>query len=93
MGESWTGCRVSLACQALGAIFTNAVPPFNINSERVLPAYLEWLCRRASEGTANRVRLKEDRFLDPEISLRPTPKQQRIVARNEDAVEQIDIIL
>ena len=47
-------------------------PVFTVNPSRILPKYLEWmskthffvdLCKAASEGTTNRVRLKEDRFL------------------------------
>lgn len=34
------------------------------------------LCRAASEGTTNRVRLKEDRFLDQQIALPPLATQQ-----------------
>lgn len=35
------------------------------------------LCLRASEGTTNRVRLKEDRFLALEIPLPPLAGQRR----------------
>jgi len=53
---------------------------------------LEWLsktqrfvdlCIAASEGTTNRVRLQEDRFLATEIPLPPLDEQRRIVARIE----------
>ncbi len=79
------------------AIVTNDFPLFNINIERLLPAYLGWLCRtqdfvelcrRASEGTTNRVRLKEDRFLEVLIPLPSLVGQNRIVTRvNEVAVQ------
>jgi len=42
------------------------------------------LCQKASEGSTNRVRLKEDRFLRMEISLPPLEEQRRIVSRIEE---------
>ena len=74
------------------AIVTNDFPLFDLNKERLEPAFLGWLCRtrdfvelcmRASEGTTNRVRLKEDRFLALEIPLPPLVEQRRVVARIE----------
>lgn len=38
------------------------------------------LCKAASEGTTNRVRIKEDRFLDQLIALPSLAEQQVIVA-------------
>ena len=67
-----------------GALVSNDFPCFDINDRIVLPRYLEWysrtdrfveLCRRASEGSTNRVRLKEDRFMAMEISV-PTLEEQ-----------------
>ncbi len=49
-----------------GAIVSNDFPTFNIDCERLHPRFLQWmsktkdfvdLCRAASEGTTNRVRL------------------------------------
>ena len=66
-----------------GAVVTNDFPLFGVVQARLLPAYLSWLCRtagfvelcqRASEGTTNRVRLQEDRFLALEIPLPPLPE-------------------
>jgi type I restriction enzyme S subunit len=63
-----------------------------------VPGYLEWLsktksfvelCRTASEGTTNRVRLKEDSFLRLEIPLPPLPEQRRIVAKIEALAAKI----
>jgi type I restriction enzyme S subunit len=72
------------------AIVTNDFPSFNVNRDRIIPEFLGWLCRTAgfvdqcrtgSEGTTNRVRLKEDRFLGLTIPLPPLEEQRRIVAR------------
>ena len=48
------------------------------------------MCQKASEGTTNRVRLQERRFLALEITLPPLPEQQRIVARIEELAAQIE---
>lgn len=73
-----------------GAVVTNDFPLFDLDRSRIDPGFLNWLsktsdfvdlCRRASEGTTNRVRLKEERFLALEIPLPPMDEQQLIVAR------------
>ena len=80
------------------AIVTNDFPVFNAVENRLLPAYLGWMCRtaffveeckRASEGTTNRVRLQEDKFLALEIPLPPLAEQRRVVARIEALAAQI----
>ena len=79
-----------------GALVTNDFPLFEVNQEHILPQYMGWLCRtpafvdlcaRASEGTTNRVRLKEDEFLRLEIQIPDTNEQQRIVIQI-DTVQQ-----
>jgi hypothetical protein len=56
-----------------GAIVTHDFPLFDLDRTRLEPAFLGWLCRtggfvdlcrRASEGTTDRVRLKEAEFTD-----------------------------
>ena len=73
-----------------GALVSNDFPCYDIDEHIVLPRYLEWytrtdqfaeLCRRASEGSTNRVRLKEDRFMAMEIHRPPIGEQQAIVAK------------
>lgn len=73
-----------------GAVVSNDFPSFRINSERLLPRYLEWfsktsefisLCRRASEGSTNRVRLQEQKFMEMMIPVPRLNEQQRIVQR------------
>jgi len=69
-----------------------------LNQECLEPRFLEWLsktstfvdlCKAASEGTTNRVRLKEEKFLSMEISLPALDEQQRIVARIEELTVKI----
>ena len=81
-----------------GALVTNDFPLFNLNTERLAPAFLGWLCRtagfvelcvQASEGTTNRVRLKSEGFNALEIPLPPLAEQRRVVARIEALAAQI----
>ena len=81
-----------------GALVTNDFPLFEVNQEHILPQYMGWLCRtpafvdlcaRASEGTTNRVRLKEDEFLRLEIQIPDTKEQQRIVMRIDTVQQQL----
>lgn len=82
-----------------GAIVTNDFPSFDTTNERLCPAFLGWLsktpefvdlCRAASEGTTNRVRLKEDRFLRLSIPLPPMEEQRQIVAKIDSLTAKID---
>lgn len=73
-----------------GAVVSNDFPSFTFSDpHRSDPAYMGWLvrsvafvelCRAASEGTTNRVRIKEDRFLAQEVPLPPLAEQQAIAA-------------
>ena len=82
-----------------GAVVTNDFPLFDVAQDRLDPAFLNWLsktasfvdlCKRASEGTTNRVRLSEDRFKALEIALPPLAEQHRIVARIEELAVKIE---
>lgn len=74
-----------------GAIVSNDFPSFEFRDpKRCDAAFMGWLvrsapfvelCKAASEGTTNRVRIKEDRFLDQQIGLPPLSEQQAIVDR------------
>lgn len=73
-----------------GALVSNDFPCFDIDASRVLPHYFEWysrtpefidLCRRASEGSTNRVRMKEDQFLRMSVPLPSLDEQRRIVEK------------
>ena len=81
-----------------GAVVSNDFPLFNLVADRMLPAYLGRMrkaatfveeCRRASEGTTNRVRLQEGKFLAREILLPPLEEQRRIVVRIEELEAKI----
>lgn len=82
-----------------GAVVTNDFPVFTPDTTRIFPKFLGWmtktndfidLCKSASEGTTNRVRLKEERFLAMEISLPSLDEQRRIVARIEELVAKVE---
>jgi len=80
------------------AVVTNDFPVYDIDTIRLHPAYLGWMsktrdfvdfCRAASEGTTNRVRLKEGRFLTTAIKLPPLEEQRRIVAKIDELAAKI----
>jgi type I restriction enzyme, S subunit len=82
-----------------GAVVSNDFPLFTPNPSRLLPAFLDWMsktrsfveiCKAASEGTTNRVRLQENRFLKMTIPLPSLSEQRRIVARLEELAAKID---
>lgn len=73
-----------------GAVVSGDFPCFDVVLDRMLPGFMGWLsrstpfvdlCRGASEGSTNRVRLKEGRLLASRIALPPIDEQRRIVAR------------
>lgn len=82
-----------------GAVVSNDFPAFEVDRNRLIPAYLGWLsrtgrfvelCKQASEGTTNRVRLSESKFLGTPIPLPPVEDQHHIVARIEELVDKIE---
>ena len=83
-----------------GALVSNEFPCFDINERVVLPRFLGWycrtdpfveLCRRASEGSTNRVRLKEHRFMRIELDLPPIDQQRQICDRLDKAQRLTDV--
>lgn len=73
-----------------GAVVSNDFPVFDIDQDEAEPRFVEWLsktsrfvdlCRRASEGSTNRVRLTEERFLGLTMTIPSLEEQRRIVAR------------
>ncbi len=82
-----------------GAIVSNDFPVFNLDKSQVDPNFLNWmskttqfvdLCSAASEGSTNRVRLQENRFLSIPIPLPPPSEQRRIVERIEALAAKIE---
>lgn len=81
-----------------GAIVSNDFPSFDFRDENLCsPAYMGWLvrsaqfvelCKAASEGTTNRVRIKEDRFLEQKIALPPLSEQEALVSRLDALAEK-----
>ncbi|SEB02315.1 restriction endonuclease subunit S [Rubrimonas cliftonensis] len=81
-----------------GAVVSGDFPCFDVDEDRLIAGYLHWisrtdefvaLARAGSEGSTNRVRLKERRFLLQEIPLPPLEEQRRIVAQLDEAAERI----
>lgn len=82
-----------------GAVVSSDFPCFSVFPDRLDVNFLGWLtktrafvekCRAASEGTTNRVRLKEDRFQGIEVGLPALTEQRRIVARIKEFRAKID---
>lgn len=81
-----------------GAIVSNDFPSFEFRDPNQCDSeFMGWLvrsspfvelCKAASEGTTNRVRIKEDRFLDQQIALPPLTEQQALVARLDALAEK-----
>lgn len=81
-----------------GAVVSTDFPCFTVRQDLLDPRFLEWfsktgtfvsVCRQASTGSTNRVRLKEDRFLSLEIPLPSLDEQQKIAERFENAKARI----
>ncbi|MCA3251378.1 MAG: restriction endonuclease subunit S [Pseudomonadota bacterium] len=74
-----------------GAIVSNDFPSFEVrDASRCDIGFLGWLarsakfvelCKAASEGSTNRVRISEERFLGQQIPLPPLAEQQAVVSR------------
>lgn len=82
-----------------GALVSNDFPCFNIDASTVLPHFFEWysrtpefidLCRRASEGSTNRVRMKEAKFLKMTVPLPSLDEQRRIVEKLDRVATLVD---
>jgi type I restriction enzyme S subunit len=82
-----------------GAVVSNDFPAFVPDAARLDVNFLGWLsrtktfvelCKAASEGTTNRVRLKEDHFLATEIPLPPLAEQRRLVGRIDALAARVE---
>ena len=75
-----------------GAIVSNDFPTFTVRDPNRLSAdfvalmakstFFVELCKAASEGTTNRVRITEGRFLEQRVPLPPLAKQRAVVAKH-----------
>lgn len=83
-----------------GALVSNDFPCFNIDASTVLPHFFEWysrtpefieLCRRASEGSTNRVRMKEAKFLKMTVPLPSLDEQRRFVEKLDRVAALVDV--
>jgi len=82
-----------------GALVSNDFPCFDIDDSKVMPHYFQWysrtpefidLCRRASEGSTNRVRMKEDKFLRMMVPRPSLDEQRRIVEKLDGVAALVD---
>ncbi len=82
-----------------GAIVTNDFWAFDVDPKIAEPQFLDLYfgtpqfveaCKRASEGTTNRVRLQPNRFLEIQVPLPPISEQRRLVARIEEFSAKIE---
>jgi type I restriction enzyme S subunit len=73
-----------------GGVVSGDFPVYDCDESRLRPGYLRWLsktpafvdaCRTASEGSTNRVRLREARFGEIILRLPPVSEQCSIVAQ------------
>jgi len=81
-----------------GALASNDFPTFDVDTDRLRSSFLSWLsrtaafvdlCKRASEGTTNRVRLSQERMLGLEIDVPSPEEQDRIVATLDAAAARV----
>lgn len=84
-----------------GAVVTNDFPVYTPKENKILPRYLELIskthffvdaCKRASEGTTNRVRIKEPRFFNIEIPLPDIAVQKVVVDKVDFALGKLEEI-
>jgi type I restriction enzyme S subunit len=80
------------------AVVSKDFPLFNLDTSRLLPGFLGLLiqadafvslCQKASEGSTNRVRIRESLFLDFMINLPSLKHQDRIVEKLGGALSRL----
>ncbi|MDX2116846.1 MAG: hypothetical protein SFY96_01545 [Planctomycetota bacterium] len=81
-----------------GALASNDFPTFDVDADRLRPSFLSWLsrtaafvdvCKKASEGTTNRVRLSQDRMFGLSIRVPSPDEQDQIVATLDAAAARV----
>lgn len=84
-----------------GAVVSGDFPSFILNSEKIIPDYLEIIvktpeflqkCQKVSSGTTNRVRLKEKDFLEIKIPVPSVEEQESIVEEVQSYLSLCDEI-
>lgn len=84
-----------------GGIITGNFWTYDLNEEIIERKYLELLCIKqeftkfslaASEGTTNRKYLREDKFLNLNISLPSLPEQQKIISKIDTVKTKLERI-
>lgn len=84
-----------------GALVSSDFPLYDVIETRINAHYLSWLCKTpsfiescdlVSSGSTNRVRLKEDRFLDIEVLLPSLPEQHSIIEKLDAVSKNIEEI-
>jgi type I restriction enzyme S subunit len=82
-----------------GGVVSGDFPVYDCDESRLRPGYLHWLsktpafvdaCRAASEGSTNRVRLREARFTEIMLRLPPVSEQDSIVAQIDRVAVKLD---
>jgi type I restriction enzyme M protein len=96
--DARNGAMAIVPSELNGAIATNDFPVFEIDEDKVSPAYLRYclfqpsminVYERLSRGSTNRRRLKVDKFLDLEIPLPKSVEQQIEMADELASVERL----
>jgi len=98
--KAWEGALARVTCDFDGWFLSPVFPTFTTKPNCLLPAYLEWFCKRKSvwqdlqtlsKGMgARRETVSPEQFLSLGIPLPPLDEQRRIVARIEDLTAKID---
>lgn len=88
--KAWEGALARVTEEFDGWFLSPVFPTFTANSSRLLPAYLEWFCKRKtvwrdlqilSKGMgARRETVSPEQFLSLEIPLPPVDEQRRVVS-------------
>jgi type I restriction enzyme, S subunit len=82
-----------------GGVVSGDFPVYDCDENRLRPGYLHWLsktpafvdaCRAASEGSTNRVRLREARFDEIMLHLPAVSEQDIMVAQIDHIAAQLD---
>lgn len=98
--KAWEGALARVTCDFEGWFLSPVFPTFTAKPNYLLPAYLEWFCKRKSiwqdlqilsKGMgARRETVSPEQFLSLEIALPPLDEQRRIVGRIEELAAKVE---